>query len=132
MTDLSGYKTSELVDKGYKLKVKYDDAEAQLDEIKKELRERAKKEKQDYFFGRDHFCTVSGRSSTTCDPVDLYKIYRDIDREEDFFRAVSVTIGIAKKDLGETLFDGISHTDTTPYNTVSFKEKTPKKYLKKD
>ena len=130
--DLSGHETSDLVDKGYKLKVKLDEVEAQLEGIKKELRERAKKQKTDHFFGSNHFVTISGRSSTTCDPRDLHSVYADIGREEDFFNAVSVTIGTAKKDLGETLFGEIAKTDTTPYNTVSFKAKTPKKYLKKD
>ena len=126
------YTTAELVDKGYKLKCKVDKVEVELDAIKKELRSRAKKEKKDYYFGNKNFATISGRTSTACEAIDLYNTYVDIGREKDFFKAVSVTVGTARKDLGETLFDSISEMTTTPYNTVAFKEKTPKKYLKKD
>jgi hypothetical protein len=51
--------------------------------------------------------------------------------EQGFFQAVKVLVGVAKKDLGETMFNTISKTETFPYRTVSFKENIPKKYLKK-
>lgn len=128
MGDLESIPIAELVDKGYQLKAEVDDAEAQLDEIKKEIRRRANKGKKDHFFGNEHFVTISPRSVTTCNPLDLYNTYQEIGREVDFFDAVSVTIGTAKKDLGETVFNEISKTDTIPYNNVAFKDKVPKKY----
>ncbi len=131
MKDLKSMSDAELVDFGYQCKVKYDAAEEVLDAAKVEARERAKKQKQDHFFGIKHFLNVSPGSSTSCNAKELHGLYEDMDREEDFYEAVKVLTGKAKKDLGETLFDSISETNTFPYNTVSFKENVPKKYLKK-
>jgi hypothetical protein len=131
MSDLSELTIAELVDKGYKLKEQMDALEVHLDACKVELRTRAKKNKKDFFIGNKHFATVSPKSSTECDPYDLYTAYGDLGREEDFFKAVKVLITNAKKDLGATVFGEISNVHTTPYNNVSFKENVPKKYLKK-
>lgn len=131
MADLGSIPIAELVDKGYKLKAKVDEAELELDAIKAEIRTRAKKNKKDHFIGNNHFVSVSPRTVTTCEPDDLYNAYADIGRAQDFFKAVSVTIGTAKKDLGETVFGEISEVTTIPYNNVGFKPKVPKKYAKK-
>lgn len=122
--------TEELVDKGYKLKKKYDDLEAELDAYKKELRSRAKKEKVDHFFGEKHFVNISPSTTTECDPYEVYKAYGDLGRGRDFYNAVKVLVGTAKKELGETLFGSIANIDTTPYKSVSFKANVPKKYKK--
>ena len=129
--DLSKLSEAELVDHGYTLKVKFDTLETQLAAVKVEVRERAKKQKADHFFGKKNFVTVSPGSSTSCDPKELYESYKDLGRVNDFFDHVKVQVGPVKKDLGETLFDSISSTETFPYRTVAFKENVPKKYQKK-
>jgi hypothetical protein len=131
MADVKSMSDAELVDHGFKIKQKFDALELQLDEAKAEARERAKKQKLDHFFGSNHFLSVSPGSSTSCEPQELYDAYVDMQNEQGFFSAVKVLVGVAKKDLGETIFDTISKTETFPYRTVSFKENTPKKYLKK-
>lgn len=127
--DYSSVPIEELVDKGYQLKVRVDEADTELDLVKKEIRRRAKKNKKDFFFGKNNFVTISPRTVTTCKPLDLHNVYEEIGREIDFFDAVSVTISTAKKDLGETVFSEISEVSVIPYNNVSFKVKAPKKYL---
>jgi len=131
MEDFKSMSDAELVDRGFQLKVKFDLLESQLDEAKAEARERAKKQKSDHFFGVKHFLTISAGSSTTCESKELYDTYKDLGREDAFFDAVKPLVGQAKKDLGETVFNSISTTETFPYRTVSFKENVPKKYLKK-
>jgi hypothetical protein len=131
MGDVKSMTDAELVDHGFKIKQKYDDLEVLLDEAKVEARERAKKQKIDHFFGSKHFLTVSPGSSTSCDPKELHACYVDMQNEDEFFKTVKVLVGKAKKDLGETMFNSFSKTETFPYRTVSFKENVPKKYLKK-
>ena len=132
MEDLKKMLDADLVDLGFQLKSKYDLMEVRLDAVKAEVKERAKRAKQDHLYGGSHFVNVSPGSSTSCDPKELYDAYDDLGNELGFFSAVKVLVGQAKKDLGETIFGTISKTNTFPYNTVSFKEKVPKKYLKKE
>ena len=131
MPDFKKMKDAALVDYGFRLKEEFDIMELQLDEVKAEARERAKKQKIDHFFGNEHFLTVSPGSSTTCDPKDLHDAYVDMQNEKEFYATVKVLVGKAKKDLGETVFGSISEVETIPYRSVSFKANTPKKYLKK-
>ena len=131
MKDLKSMSDAELVDFGYQAKVKSDAAEEVLDAAKAEARERAKKQKVDHFFGEKHFVNVAPSSSTSCEPKELHETYYEMERGDDFYEVVKVLPGKAKTDLGETLFNSVSETNTYPYNTVSFKENVPKKYLKK-
>ena len=131
MEDLKKLADADLVDLGFQIKSKYDLMEVQLDAVKAEVKERAKKAKQDHLFGGSHFVNVSPGSSTSCDPKELYDAYDDLGIKEGFFSAVKVLVGQAKKDLGETILGTISKVETFPYRNVSFKESVPKKYLKK-
>ena len=128
MGDLKELSTAELVDLGYKTKAKYDAVEKELDAIKAEVRNRAKKAKADHLLGNKHFSKISPSTSTECKPLDCYDAYVDVGRESDFFNNVKVLVGKAKADLGEALFSTISEVTSVPYKNVSFKEKVPKKY----
>lgn len=125
------YSTAELVDKGYKLKCRVDAAEEELDAIKVEIKQRAKKEKCDHYIGNKHFVNISPTSSTDCDSKEMYETYKDMGREKDFFPLVKPLVGQVKKDLGETLFATISTVKTFSYNKIAFRGAVPKKYLKK-
>jgi hypothetical protein len=129
--DLKTMKDAALVDFGFRLKEQFDTLELQLDAVKAEARERAKKQKIDHFFGNQYFVSISPGSSTECDPQELYDAYVDMQNEKGFFSAVKVLVTKAKEDLGETNFATISEVKTFPYRSVSFKANIPKKYLKK-
>lgn len=118
-----------LVDKGYRIKSKYDKLEVELEAIKNTLKAEAKKRKKNALFGNEHFALVGPTSTTECDPYELYHL---LDGDEDqFFPLVKPLVGEVKKAVGETAFETISTTKTFPYNKIGFKEKVPKKYLEK-
>ena len=119
----------QLVDKGRGIKDKMDSLEAELNKIKKTLREEAKSKKVGFFVGEKHFCRVGPMSSTECEAGTLYDTFMELGRAAEFWECIKVLVTDAKAALGETVFNSISTTQSEPYKKVSFLAKIPKKYI---
>lgn len=126
---MQNMKLRKLVDEGRSIKDKIDALEARQEEIKKVLREEAKKRKIDFFLGEEHFARISPQTTTFCDSKEFYDMMVDLGREAEFFEGVNVQIGKAKAALGETVFMEIADVESIPYKKVSFLLKPPKKYV---
>lgn len=126
-----GERMDELVDRGYLLDQKIKELESERDEIKRLVRQYAKKHKTSTVEGTSKGnAHVSPYSSSVCDPKDLLDKLTELDRASEFTSLVNVVVGPTKKAIGEMIFNEIAETDTIPYHVVKFKKK-PKEKKKK-
>ena len=116
-------KLADLVDRGFELKTKLKPMNDEFDGIKSTLKAHGKRYKQKMIDGTKAEAKFSVQPFPGADVKEVYDVFCDLDREDEFFDVCKINLTALKAALGQTVSDELITIKRDPYGRVNFRKK---------